>query len=137
LSFAASPLNELSGGQRQLAVLAQSLVRDPKILLLDEPTSALDLRHQVEVMTVLHAIARDDGCIVVLVLHDLALAAKWADRFVVLQDGRVAASGLTPEVLTPDVVRAIYGVEAEIRWTGTRGPQINILGLACANRTAD
>lgn len=74
-------LDQLTGGQRQLTSLAQAIVRGPRVLLLDEPTSALDLRHQVVVMNLVRQLAAD-GRIIILVLHDLNLAAKWADRII-------------------------------------------------------
>jgi iron complex transport system ATP-binding protein len=106
-------LDRLSGGQRQLVGLAQALVREPQLLLLDEPTSALDLRHQVGVMTLVRALAAE-GRTVIAVLHDLNLAMRWADRIVVLDRGAVYAVGTAAEALTPDVIAAVYGVEARV-----------------------
>ncbi len=127
--LAMMPLGRLSGGQRQLASLAQSLVRDPPILLLDEPTSALDLRHQLHVMAVLRAVARE-GRIVMVVLHDLALAANWADRLAFLQDGRVVAAGEPAAVLTPELLRRIYGVEGGIGRTADGAAYLAVSGPA-------
>ncbi|WP_319520667.1 ABC transporter ATP-binding protein [uncultured Martelella sp.] len=113
LHLAQTPLASLSGGQRQLAVLAQSLARRPPVLLLDEPTSALDLRHQFEVMAVLQSLA-DEGTTIILVLHDLTLAARWAGHFVFLADGRIAAAGAAAETLTPALLHTVYGIRAEV-----------------------
>jgi len=104
-------LDRLSGGQRQLVGLA--LVREPQLLLLDEPTSALDLRHQVGVMTLVRALA-SEGRTVMVVLHDLNLAMRWADRIVVIEQGAVYAVGTAAEALTPDVIAAVYGVDARV-----------------------
>ncbi|MFD2183339.1 ABC transporter ATP-binding protein [Rhodoplanes azumiensis] len=106
-------LDQLSGGQRQLVSLAQALVREPRLLLLDEPTSALDLRHQVTVMEAARSLAAE-GRTVVVVLHDLNLAARWAERVVVLDHGRVAANGTPAQALTAETLAAVWGVAARI-----------------------
>ncbi len=111
--LAHEPLDHLSGGQRQLASLAQAIARDPAVLLLDEPTSALDLRHQVNVVSLVRDIAAE-GRVVIVVVHDLSLAARWADRIVVLEGGRVRAAGTPADALTPEVLRSVYGVEARV-----------------------
>ncbi|MBL3553275.1 ABC transporter ATP-binding protein [Rhodovulum sulfidophilum] len=125
--LAGTSLCDLSGGQRQLAVLAQSLSYDPVALLLDEPTAALDIRHQYEVMEALRGIAAG-GRIVALVLHDLALAAQWADRIVFVKDGGVYASGRTRDCLTAENIRNVFEVEAEVLRDGGHGVHINVLG---------
>lgn len=122
-------LARLSGGQRQLASLAQSLVREPVVLLLDEPTSALDLRHQVEVMTLLRSLA-DEGRIIVVVLHDLSLAANWVDEIVILCDGRVHAAGPPRDVLASALFRDVYRVDACVGRTPDDGTYVLVSGLA-------
>lgn len=112
-SLAMNELDSLSGGQRQLASLAQVLAREPSVVLLDEPTSALDLRHQLAVMSVVKRIS-SEGRIVVVVLHDLDLAARWADRIVVLNDGGLHAAGAPADALTPAMLSEVYGVSARI-----------------------
>jgi iron complex transport system ATP-binding protein len=112
-ALALEPLDRLSGGQRQLASLAQAVVREPRILLLDEPTSALDLRHQFHVMDIVRSIARA-GRIVVVVLHDLNLAAQFADRIVVLEHGTVRADGSPEAAMTADILADVYGVAARV-----------------------
>src|SRR5699024_5549091 len=77
-------LDELSGGQRQLASLAQAIARNPAVLLLDEPTSALDLAHQHRVMSAVQELGRERGTITIVVLHDIALACRWCERILVL-----------------------------------------------------
>ena len=110
---ALEPLGRLSGGQRQLVGLAQVLAREPRLILLDEPTSALDLRYQVIVMRLLRALAAE-GRIVVGVLHDLTLAARWSDRIVLLDDGAIVASGPPDQTFTVERLRAVYGVESRV-----------------------
>lgn len=110
---AMEPLANLSGGQRQLVGLAQALVRKPSLLLLDEPTSALDLRLQVVVMQLLRSYARE-GNIVGVVIHDLGLAARWADRVVLLDEGSVVASAPPHEALTADRLNQVYGVACRL-----------------------
>lgn len=106
-------LNELSGGQRQMVSLAQVVARDPRVLLLDEPTSALDLRHQVKVMRLAHSLA-EEGRSVVVVLHDLSMAARWAQQVVVLQNGAVVAQGSPAQAITTQILSDVYGVTGRI-----------------------
>lgn len=111
--LALEPLSQLSGGQRQLASLARSVVREPTVLLLDEPTSALDLRHQLKVMRLARAFARD-GRIVVIVLHDLNLALRWADQAIVMDKGLIVSHGHPTAAITPAIVEQVYGVRIRV-----------------------
>jgi iron complex transport system ATP-binding protein len=111
--LALRPIDSLSGGQRQMVSLAQAVIREPRLLLLDEPTSALDLRYQNDVMATVRQLA-DQGRIVVVVLHDLGLAARWADRIMVLQQGRVHAAGSPEQTLTSAMLEQVYRVQARI-----------------------
>lgn len=111
--LALKSLDHLSGGQRQLASFAQALVVSPDVVLLDEPTSALDLGHQIRVMSVARR-AAEQGKVVLAALHDLTLAAKYADRIVVLDEGALAASGAPQDVLTPDLLKNVYRVIARV-----------------------
>jgi len=113
-NLALRSLDQLSGGQRQLASLAQSLIRQPDVLLLDEPTSALDIHHQLRVMKLVREITKERGMIVVAVLHDLALACRWCDRIVILRDGHVEADGAPAKALTPEILARVYHVEARV-----------------------
>lgn len=103
----------LSGGERQLAVVARALAQEPSLLLLDEPTAFLDLRHRLEVLTVLRELAAG-GASALVVSHDLGIAARFCDRLVLLGDGRVLADGPPRDVLSPATLRAAFGIEADI-----------------------
>lgn len=110
-SLADRRVDQLSGGQRQRVWVAMALAQQPRILLLDEPTSALDINHQVEVLDVLRAeVTR--GMTVVVVLHDLTLAARYADEVVVMANGRILAAGPPTQTLTEDVIREAFGIAA-------------------------
>ncbi len=117
--FGLSPLQErtldaVSGGQRQLVYLTQALFREPRLLLLDEPTAALDLRHQLIVMDAVRAHAAAHDIAVLIAIHDLSLAAQFADQVICLANGRIEADGPADQVLTADRLRALFGVDAEI-----------------------
>lgn len=107
-------LGALSGGQRQLVSIAQTLVREPEILLMDEPTSALDLHRQVEVLSFMQAEARRKGMIVLIAIHDLNQALRFADQVLVIADGRMRACGSSAEVITVEMLREVYRIDARI-----------------------
>jgi len=113
--FASRRVDRLSGGERQRVLVARALVQDARILLLDEPTSALDMRNQIEVMALLARLAKDRRLAVVAAIHDLNLAARYCHRLLILKDGQVLGRGTPSSLLTPETVRAVYGVEAAVR----------------------
>lgn len=113
-SIAFRDLGTLSGGQRQLVSIAQTLVREPEILLMDEPTSALDLHRQVEVLAFMQTEARRRGMIVLIAIHDLNQALRFADKALVIADGRMRDCGPSDEVITVPMLREIYKVDARI-----------------------
>lgn len=115
-------LDAVSGGQRQLVFLAQALFQTPRVLLLDEPTAALDLRHQLLVLETVRDAALQDQVTVVVAMHDLSLAAQFADTILCLANGRLDVEGSAEAVLTPDRLRRLYGVEADVM----RGPNGSI-----------
>lgn len=107
-------VRELSLGERQLVVLAMAVAQAPRLLLLDEPTVHLDLRHQVTVMELLRDLSARDGVTVLAVMHDVNLAAHFFARLLLLDRGRLVADGPPSEVLTPERVRAVYGVDPQL-----------------------
>jgi iron complex transport system ATP-binding protein len=109
--LASRRFSELSGGEKQLVVLAQALMQQAPLLLLDEPASALDVSHQLRLFDLLKEL-NSDGLTVLCILHDLNLALHYFDKLLVLSDGEVAAFGPPDEVLRPEVVEAVYGVRA-------------------------
>ena len=104
-------ITELSGGEKQLVLIARALAQEPEVLLLDEPTSHLDINYQIEIMELLKRLTRQEGLIVVAVIHDLNLAAHYCDRLVLLHRGRVASIGTPELVLNPDNIKNTFGVD--------------------------
>jgi iron complex transport system ATP-binding protein len=107
-------LGELSGGQQQLVSIAQTLVREPEVLLMDEPTSALDMHRQVQVLNFMRALARKREVIVFIAIHDLNQALRFADQVLVIAQGTTQGSGPCHEVITERMLRNVYKVEARI-----------------------
>ncbi|WP_447925108.1 ABC transporter ATP-binding protein [Georgenia muralis] len=114
LEHAHRPLDELSGGQRQRAWISMALAQGTDVLLLDEPTTYLDLTHSLEVLDLVDTLHEERGRTVVMVLHDLNLAARYADLLVVMNEGRVVASGDPRQVLTEDLLHEVFGLRATI-----------------------
>jgi iron complex transport system ATP-binding protein len=108
------PLDQLSGGQRQRAWIAMTLAQDTDLLLLDEPTTYLDLAHQVEVLDLVTRLNRERGRTVVMVLHDLNLAARYSDTIAVMKDGVLVTQGNPTEVFTPAMLAETFGLDADV-----------------------
>ena len=115
------PVDELSGGQRQRVWIAMALAQQTDLLLLDEPTTFLDVSHQVEVLDLLTDLNRSRGTTIVMVLHDLNLAARYADHLIALADGRLHSAGEPADVLTEDTVRAVFGLDSLVIVDPTSG----------------
>ncbi len=111
------PLSQLSGGEKQRVMIARALVQQPQLLILDEPTNHLDVRHQFEVLE----LCADLGITVMASLHDLNLAASYTEYLYLLKDGQVLVEGTPEEVLTPQWIQAVFGVDATVIWNGKTG----------------
>lgn len=129
--FAMRDVNEISGGQQQKVLIARALAQKADVLLLDEPTSNLDIRHQLEVMEIMKNIAKNRGISVIMALHDLNLASRYADRVIMMKEGKIFAIGNPASVFTAENIKQVYGVRALVKNDGERpyiipvGPVIN------------
>lgn len=127
--LALSYLDQLSGGQKQLVGLAQSLIRQPSLLLLDEPLSALDLNYQFHVMDLVRKETQKRNIVTVVVVHDINIALRHGDRVLMLKDGNLIADGEPEDVITADSLARVYGVRGRIERCSQGTPQILIDGL--------
>ncbi|WP_391204061.1 ABC transporter ATP-binding protein [Psychrobacillus sp. L4] len=109
-------IDSLSGGESQRAWIAMALAQRPKVLLLDEPTTYLDISHQHEVLELVRELNQDMGMTIVMVLHDLNQASSYSDSIVVIQTGKKVACGSPYEVMTKDMIRQVYRMNAEIQY---------------------
>lgn len=112
-AYALRYLDELSGGELQKVILARALAQQPRVLLLDEPTSSLDLKNQLEVAKIIRNITKERGIAAVVAMHDLNLALRFADRFILIKDKTIYTAG-GPEVITPENIESVYSVPVEI-----------------------
>lgn len=120
-------VTSLSGGQRQMVMFAQVLMREPKVMLLDEPVSALDLKHQIRLLDLVRQETRSNGWVTVIVLHDLNLACQYADKLLVLANGLLQACGAPFDIITPNLIDQTYGVDVEILRDNAGNPIIQPL----------
>jgi len=106
--------NELSAGQHQKVMLARGLVQRPEILLLDEPTSNLDIKHQLGISKLLRKLSRENDIMVIMISHDLNIAAKYSDNVIMMHKGGIYAVGTPAEVMTRENIQHVYGVDCDI-----------------------
>lgn len=112
--LAMRPFNELSAGQHQRVMLARGLAQEPEILLLDEPTANLDIKHQMDVIRTLKKLSIEKQIVVIMISHDLNLAAKYSDNVIMMSEGTVYAVGKPSDVITVESIKAVYDVDAEV-----------------------
>lgn len=113
-SLSARPVDELSGGQQQRVWVAMVLAQQTPLLLLDEPTTFLDIAHQIELLDLLATLNRENGRTLVAVLHDLNHACRYADHIIAMKDGAVVTEGAPADVVTAELVEAVFGLPCRI-----------------------
>ncbi len=130
-------LDELSGGQLQMVSMAQAVIKEPKVILLDEPLNNLDIHHQFEILNLICELTYRRKIITIIAMHDLNLAARYADRIIVINKGEIYSSGTPAQVLTREMIRSVYMVDAEVSNDCNGIPFVNPVGLAEGRRLTD
>ena len=114
--FAERSVTELSGGERQRVLISRALVQDPEIFLLDEPTLHLDVNHQFNLMEMVNRLAKEKNMLVIIVTHDIPLAARYCDRVMLMEKGEIIGSGKTADVITSENLMKVFSVHADVRY---------------------
>ncbi|HDK7160359.1 ABC transporter ATP-binding protein [Clostridium botulinum] len=114
-------VDNLSGGQRQRVWIAMALAQQTDLILLDEPTTYLDMAYQLEVLELLYNLNREESCTIVMVLHDLNLAARFADYMIAIRSGNIIRCGTPKEIMTKEVLKDTFNIDAEIVWGSKTG----------------
>lgn len=127
-ALAERPISELSGGERQRVLIARALAQNAPIMLMDEPTAHLDLRHQDAQLKLVRRLVEEDGLAVLIALHDLNLVARFADRVALLSAGTIHVEGLPEQVLTPEHLAAVYGIEIHVMKHPIHGKPLVLTG---------
>lgn len=112
-SFLDKYLDELSGGEEQRVMIARALVQEPQILLLDEPTSNLDIKHKQEILEMINSLCKRKQIVVIIVLHDINLALKYCDKFLLLKDGQIYKMG-AKEIITKEVMKSVFDIDSRV-----------------------
>lgn len=107
-------ITEISGGERQRVIIARALAQDPSIILLDEPTSNLDINHQIEILNLLKGLNKEKNTTVVLVMHDINLAARYSDKIILLHEGRILGEGRPEDVISKENIKKSYNIEVAV-----------------------
>jgi iron complex transport system ATP-binding protein len=132
-------ITDVSGGERQRAIIARALTQEPRVLLLDEPTAFLDLQHQIEICAILRRLNEERGLTIILVSHDLNLASQYCDRLLLLDSGRIFRLGHPDEVIQPDLLETVYRCRVLVDQHPLSGlPRVTLPGRegACVKREA-
>jgi iron complex transport system ATP-binding protein len=129
--LALRPFNELSGGMQQKVIIARAIVQETAIILLDEPISNLDIRHQFEVMNNVRELIKTKGILALMVIHDLNMAARYADKIIIMDEGKVVFYGSPGDVLSRTNISSVYGVDAHI---GKIENRLSIVPIKIANQ---
>ncbi|AVQ44870.1 ABC transporter ATP-binding protein [Clostridium botulinum] len=119
--FEVTMVDNLSGGQRQRVWIAMALAQQTDLILLDEPTTYLDMAYQLEVLELLYNLNREESCTIVMVLHDLNLAARFADYMIAIRSGSIISHGTPEEIMTKKVLKDTFNIDAEIVWGSKTG----------------
>ncbi|WP_105993464.1 ABC transporter ATP-binding protein [Staphylococcus simulans] len=130
--FKHRPINDLSGGQRQRVWIAMALAQKTDIIFLDEPTTYLDISHQLEILELVQELNREQGCTIVMVLHDINQAIRFSDHLIAMKAGEIVSSGETQEVLTKDILERCFNIDAELSTDPRTGkPMLVTYDLLC------
>ncbi|HUV25487.1 MAG TPA: heme ABC transporter ATP-binding protein [Methanomassiliicoccales archaeon] len=131
LRLADREIDQVSGGERQRVIIARALAQRPKVLLLDEPTLHLDVNHQLEVLDLVQDLAKSEGLTVIMVSHDLDLAARYCDRVIMLSEGSIRAAGKVEKVLTSENLEAVFKIRAYVKYDEEIGAhRVNIISVS-------
>lgn len=130
-------VNHLSGGERQRVIIARALAQQPRVLLMDEPTLHLDVNHQMEILDLVHSLSREQGLTVVVVSHDLSLVARYCDRIILIHDHNIEAAGRVEDVLTPENMRKVFNIEAELDYDERIGGNVVSIIRPCLKMQDD
>jgi iron complex transport system ATP-binding protein len=121
---------ELSGGQLQMVLLAQAIIKQPDILLLDEPLNNLDIHHQLSLLKLISQLSKNNNIITLLILHDINLAARYADDIVIMNEGKIFSQGKPAKVITKEMLKSVYKIECNVNLTSQNFPIIEFIDIA-------
>ena len=131
-------VNDLSGGQRQRVWIAMALAQKTDIIFLDEPTTYLDISHQLEILELVQTLNREEGCTIIMVLHDINQAIRFSDHLIAMREGEIIKEGTPEEVLTKDILAKVFNIDAELSNDPRNGkPMLVTYDLLCRHYMKD